>query len=108
MKMVKRTRLPSQQVNGTTDLADEYIGEGEDHAMSFDLQDTADLAVSNVVTASAHATQNGIAASTFTYKSIITDNSQVQQAPSALTPRFRVVKLHPVSASCRGGMAGMT
>ena len=60
LKMVKKTRLASQQqINGNTELPDEYIGEGEDHVMAFDTQDTADLAVANVVTAVAHATQNG-------------------------------------------------
>lgn len=60
LKMVKKTRLASHQhINGNTDLSDEYIGEGEDHVMVFDAQDTADLAVANVVTAVAHATQNG-------------------------------------------------
>jgi hypothetical protein len=60
LKMVKKTRLAShQQINGNTEPSDEYIGEGEDHVMVFDAQDTADLAVANVVTANAHATQNG-------------------------------------------------
>jgi hypothetical protein len=66
LKMVKRTRLAShQQINGNTDLPDEYVGEGEDHVMVFDTQDTADLAVANVVTANAHATQNGKQRSSF-------------------------------------------
>jgi hypothetical protein len=60
LKMVKRTRLASQQqTNGNAELSDEYIGEGDDHIMHFDVQDTADLSVANVVTANAHATQNG-------------------------------------------------
>lgn len=60
LKMVKRTRFASnQQVNGSTALPDEYIGEGDDHVMVFDTQDTADLEVKNVVTANAHAHQNG-------------------------------------------------
>ena len=60
LKMVKKTRLAShQQVNGNTESSDEYVGVGEDHVMKFDVQDTADLAVNNVVTANAHATQNG-------------------------------------------------
>lgn len=46
-------------MNGNTELPEEYVGDGEDHVMSFDVQDTVDLAVSGVVTASAHATQNG-------------------------------------------------
>jgi hypothetical protein len=60
LKMVKRTRLASQQqMNGNTELSDEYTGEGDDHIMYFDVQDTADLSVANVVTANAHAAQNG-------------------------------------------------
>lgn len=59
MKMVRRTRLLSQQVNGNTELSEEYVGEGEDRVMVFDVQDTVDLAVSGVVTAAAHATPNG-------------------------------------------------
>lgn len=60
LKMARRTRLPShQQTNGNTELAEEYVGEGQDHVMTFDVQDTVDFAVSGVVTASAQATQNG-------------------------------------------------
>jgi hypothetical protein len=60
LKMVKRLRLPtSQQVNTHADLPDDFIGETDDHIMSFDVQDTVDLAVSNVVTASI-TTQNGM------------------------------------------------
>ena len=59
--MVKRTRLPThQQINGNTELQEEYIGEGEDHTMVFDKDDTADLAVNEVVTASALPMQNGM------------------------------------------------
>lgn len=58
--MVRRTRLPTgQQVNGNIELADEYVGEGEDHVMVFDKEDTLDLAVNDVVTANAQALPNG-------------------------------------------------
>lgn len=60
--MVKRTRLPSeQQVNRNTEMPDEYTGEGEDHVLSFDVQDTVDLSVSDVSTAAAQLAQNGTA-----------------------------------------------
>lgn len=60
LKMVKKTRAASQQqINGNAELPDEYVGEGDDHVMFFDTQDTVDFAVANVVTAAAHATQNG-------------------------------------------------
>ncbi|KAK5114992.1 hypothetical protein LTR85_010030 [Meristemomyces frigidus] len=60
LKMVKRTRLPShQQVNGTIEMPDEYAGDGEDHVMTFDVQDTIDLAVADVTTTSAQPAQNG-------------------------------------------------
>ena len=60
LKMAKRTRLPNhQQANGVTDVAHEYIGEGQDHVMTFDVQDTVDLAVTGVTTAAAQPVQNG-------------------------------------------------
>ena len=60
IKMVTRTRLPrDQQVNGASELPIEYIGEGEDHAMTFDAQDTLDLSVQDVNLAGAAPQQNG-------------------------------------------------
>ena len=71
MKMVKRTRLPSQQqINGTSSdvpSEDEYIGQGEDHIMAFDKEDTVDLSVSDVVPITAQPTQNGIYWSSSSY-----------------------------------------
>lgn len=61
LKMVRRTGLPTHQlVNGNTELPDEYVGEGEDHVMIFDKEDTVDLAVNDVVTANAQPLQNGM------------------------------------------------
>lgn len=58
--MVKRIRLPThQQINGATDLPDEYAGEGEDHVMAFDKEDVVDLAVADVVPTTAQPMQNG-------------------------------------------------
>ncbi|KAG9543096.1 hypothetical protein KCV01_g25201, partial [Aureobasidium melanogenum] len=45
---LKFTKKLSQQTNGTTDQSDAYIGEGEDHAMSFSLPDVVDLSVTNL------------------------------------------------------------
>lgn len=61
MKMAKRT-LPAgqQQANGVSDQVGEYVGEGEDHAISFDVQDTTDLFVPNVTTVAAAPQQNGL------------------------------------------------
>lgn len=60
LKMVKKTRHPSdQQMNGNTEMPDGYTGDGEDHVMSFDVQDTVDLSVSDVSTAVAQPVQNG-------------------------------------------------
>lgn len=60
LKMTRRTRLPShQQMNGDTDLPEEFTGEGEDHVMTFDVQDTLDLSVQGVTTADAKPAQNG-------------------------------------------------
>lgn len=58
--MVRQTRLPTgQQVNGNVELTDEYVGEGEDHVMMFDKEDTLDLAVNDVVTANTQPMLNG-------------------------------------------------
>jgi PAB1-binding protein PBP1 len=45
LKFAKKT---SQQINGNADQPDEYIGEGQDHVMSFKLQDVVDLSVWNL------------------------------------------------------------
>ena len=47
--MVKRTASPtSQQMNGNVEVPDEYAGIGEDHSLSFDIQDVVDLSVAGV------------------------------------------------------------
>lgn len=46
-------------MNGDTELPDEYTGDGEDHVMTFDVQDTVDLSVKDVTTADAKPAQNG-------------------------------------------------
>ena len=64
--MVKRIRLPThQQINGNTELPDDYIGAGEDHVMLFDKDDTIDLAVNDVITSSAQPMQNGLCSQRF-------------------------------------------
>ncbi|KAI6800854.1 hypothetical protein KC361_g2108 [Hortaea werneckii] len=66
LKMVKRTKLPAQQqMNGDTELSAEYIGEGEDHSMAFDVQEAIDLSVKDVTTVDAKPMQNGSATSSF-------------------------------------------
>lgn len=60
IKMAKQTQLADhQQSNGNSDLPTEYVGEGEEHVMSFDVQDTTDLFVRDVTTAAATPQQNG-------------------------------------------------
>ena len=61
LKMVRQVRSSGEaHVNGDSDLLEEFIGEGEDHVMSFDLHDTVSLAVDEVVTASTQPAQNGM------------------------------------------------
>ncbi|KAK6431811.1 poly(A)-binding protein binding protein [Oleoguttula sp. CCFEE 5521] len=86
LKMAKRTRLPStQQVNGERSLPDEYTGEGEDHIMTFDVQDTIDLAVSDVILASA-PTQNGSAGSSFRTDTEISTRNRDRPVERELQP----------------------
>ncbi|CAK4027913.1 Hypothetical predicted protein [Lecanosticta acicola] len=66
IKMARRTRPPTQQqANGNTGLSSEYIGQGEDYVMSFDVQDTVDLFVEDVSTAATATQQNGSVGSSF-------------------------------------------
>ncbi|TKX18633.1 LsmAD domain-containing protein [Elsinoe australis] len=49
LKMVRQLSQPaSQQSNGTTPVQGLLVGEGEDHAMAFDVNDTVDLSVQRV------------------------------------------------------------
>ncbi|KAF2740625.1 hypothetical protein EJ04DRAFT_424491 [Polyplosphaeria fusca] len=47
-KMVKRVQAADSQVNGATDISDDYVGVGDYHVMSFDIGDVADFNVSGV------------------------------------------------------------
>ncbi|KAF2021495.1 hypothetical protein BU24DRAFT_337600 [Aaosphaeria arxii CBS 175.79] len=59
-KMVKRVQGSDAQVNGTSEPSDDYVGQGENHVMSFDIGDVADFNVSNVIlNKSQSRTQNG-------------------------------------------------
>lgn len=62
LKMVKKIDpVNSQQINGTTESHDEYIGQGDDHVMTFETQDVVTLNCANVSTAQNRAkTQNGM------------------------------------------------
>lgn len=49
-KMVKRVQPAGDvQVNGTSEVSDDYVGVGDYHVMSFDIGDVADFSVANVV-----------------------------------------------------------
>ncbi|KAF2004854.1 hypothetical protein P154DRAFT_425781 [Amniculicola lignicola CBS 123094] len=49
-KMVKRVQPAGEShANGTSELADDYVGAGDNHVMSFDMSDVSDFNVSNVV-----------------------------------------------------------
>lgn len=58
IKMARKINASQQQTNGTTELS-EFMGEGEDHAMSFDGQDIIDLSARDVSTTAAVSHQNG-------------------------------------------------
>ena len=60
LKMVRRTRPPThQQANGDVESPSEYAGEGEDHMMVIDKEDTVDLHVPDVAPITAPPVQNG-------------------------------------------------
>lgn len=59
MKMVKRVSA-AMQSNGAAEKLNEYIGNGEDYMVAFDLQDTIDLNVWDVqLSAAENKAQNG-------------------------------------------------
>lgn len=61
LKMVRRVKLGSEaESNGVVNSEVEYIGSGEDHAMSFDAKDVVDLAVKDVSFTLQERAQNGM------------------------------------------------
>lgn len=61
LKMVKRTQIAGDhQVNGDGDAAQEYVGVGSEHDMSFDVADVVALSASNITFAKSQSKpQNG-------------------------------------------------
>jgi hypothetical protein len=60
-KMVKKISAGDAQVNGSSDLSDEYVGHGENHVKSFDIGDVADFNCNGVVLNQGQArAQNGM------------------------------------------------
>ena len=49
LKMVKNVNLSVEQANGNSSMANGFLGVGDDHAMTFSVQDVAELVVSQVV-----------------------------------------------------------
>ncbi|KAK3671845.1 poly(A)-binding protein binding protein [Recurvomyces mirabilis] len=92
LKMVKQTQAQGEaHMNGDTSSNDEYIGEGEDHVMSFDVQDTTSLVVDDVVTTGSQPQQNGTAHSSF-----LTDTQISGREPTM--PRERELQRWDASA----------
>jgi hypothetical protein len=61
IKMARRIALASDgQVNGTTEHEPELVGEGSEHILVFDIQDTIDLSAQDVSTAAVTSQQNGM------------------------------------------------
>ncbi|KAF2184326.1 hypothetical protein K469DRAFT_181241 [Zopfia rhizophila CBS 207.26] len=61
-KMVKRVQPAGDaQVNGASEITDDYVGVGDNYVMAFDIGDVADFHVSNVVLGKPQAKpQNGV------------------------------------------------
>ena len=60
LKMVQQVRSGNKsEVNGNQETLGEYIGLGDDHSMSFDIKEVADLAVDNVTLDHREKAQNG-------------------------------------------------
>lgn len=58
LKMVRQSHVKGDVTRGN-DHPEEYIGVGNDHAMSFDTKDVVDLAVEGTIFNVREKTQNG-------------------------------------------------
>ena len=58
VRPIKRDDTGEARMDG--EATSDYVGVGEDHAMSFDVKETVDLAVENVFFNTAEKPQNGI------------------------------------------------
>jgi hypothetical protein len=83
IKMAKQTQSGHEQANGNSAVSAEYVGEGEEHVMSFDVQDTIDLFVQDVTTTAATTQQNG-------------PLSPDRLSPHSLTCNLQAPQLHPL------------
>lgn len=82
--MVKQTRPAAHlQVNGNVETEQEYIGEGEDHMMAFDREDTVDVHVADVNLTTAQPVQNG------EHRSMPNSAMQLTSAAGSISTGFR-------------------
>lgn len=58
LKMVQQVH-DKGEVNGTKYCLNDYIGDGDDHAMAFDMKEVVNLAIEGVVFNSRDKPQNG-------------------------------------------------
>jgi len=81
LKMAKRTRLPlHDQTSTSDDSTAEFVGQGYDHVLSIDIQDTVDLFVSDVTVVGGAPSQNGSSKPLFLTDTQI--SSKEAQAPT--------------------------
>lgn len=59
LKMVQQISGPKTEVNGVHEVSADYIGIGEDHAMSFDAKEVIELFVEGVAFGGLDKKQNG-------------------------------------------------
>ena len=59
LKMVQQVSGPKTETNGVHEVSADYVGIGEDHAMSFDTKEVIELSVEGVSFGGLDRKQNG-------------------------------------------------
>ncbi|THW62436.1 hypothetical protein D6D25_02297 [Aureobasidium pullulans] len=76
---LKYTKKSTHQTNGTAEQADQYIGEGQDHVTTFNLQDVVDLSINNLYLAASETKAQQAAAPAFRTDVEISGNLNIRE-----------------------------
>ena len=80
LKFTRKTNsTASEHANGVTEPSDGYIGEGEDHVMTFNLYDIVDLSVSDLYLAASESRSQHVNTPTFRTDQEISGNLNIRE-----------------------------
>lgn len=88
-------------------MPQDLVGEGDDHIMSFDIQDTTELVAQDVSTATATSHANGKGSESQACSRLTSFVQALLVAPSSQIPKSRAEMLNSCdSGNCNAGMPG--